>query len=101
MGESTSTVCVHQTDCLCATEAGQENMAKGVNAEIELRDDSGKMIFGVYLLSANTISRKLFLSSVEVFARGLAVLQNPTNPEIRETCVPIVRSILKIDFSEF
>ncbi|KAJ6085095.1 hypothetical protein N7499_004724 [Penicillium canescens] len=40
VGESTSTVCVHQTDCLSVTEAGQENMAKGVDAEIELCDDS-------------------------------------------------------------
>ncbi|OQE69857.1 hypothetical protein PENNAL_c0127G05049 [Penicillium nalgiovense] len=40
VGENTSTICVHQTDCLCVTEAGQENMAKGINAEIELCDDS-------------------------------------------------------------
>ncbi|KAJ5828077.1 uncharacterized protein N7525_006330 [Penicillium rubens] len=45
VGASTSTVCVHQTDCLCATEAGQENMAKGVNAEIELCDDSAATYF--------------------------------------------------------
>lgn len=55
---------MHQTDCLCVTEAGQENMAKGINAEIELCDDSGKMIFRfiyspLMLVAANYLFRQL------------------------------------------
>jgi hypothetical protein len=64
VGENTSTVSVHQTDCLSATEAGQESMAKGVHAEIELCDDSGKMIFRfiyspLILVAANYLFRQL------------------------------------------